>query len=51
MAETDGGVADLLILDAASSIFHLFEAFLDFWIMFEFAHWNFKFYLCRSGNG
>jgi hypothetical protein len=30
-------------LDAASAIFHLFEAFMDFWIMFMFAHLNFIF--------
>jgi hypothetical protein len=38
-----------IILDAASAIFHLFELFLDLWIMFMFAHWNFKF-LSLSGR-
>jgi hypothetical protein len=38
-----------IILDAASAIFHLFEAFFDFWIMFKFAHWNYKF-LSLSGR-
>ena len=32
-----------IILDAASAIFSFFEAFLDFWIVFMFAHWNFIF--------
>jgi hypothetical protein len=30
-----------IILNAASAIFHLFEAFFDLWIEFMFAHWNF----------
>jgi hypothetical protein len=54
MAKTDGVWQICLleiIMDAASAIFHLFEAFLDFWIMFMFAHWNFKFLSCRVGNG
>jgi hypothetical protein len=36
MAESALGVADLPAWDAASAIFHLFEAFFDFWIEFIF---------------
>ena len=44
MAETDGVWQICLlgiILNAASAIFNLFEAFFDLWIGFMFAHWNF----------
>jgi hypothetical protein len=40
-----------IILNAASAIFHLFEAFFDFWIEFILAHWNFDFQLHRIGIG
>jgi hypothetical protein len=43
LAESDGGVADLLAWDhiGCPVIYQLFEALFDLWIGFMFAHWNF----------
>ncbi len=45
MAETDGGVADLLAWDNIEccqfKIFYLFKALFGLWIELMFAHWNF----------
>ncbi len=40
-----------IILDAARAIFHLYEAFFDFWIELILAHWNSDFQLDRIGIG